>query len=497
MEFLDPKKQKAHFIRLVIGYVLITIALILTTIILLYQAYGFGIKDGEVIQSGLIFMSSRPQPADIYVNGKLRSENTNTRLLMQAGQYNFVLKRDGYRDWKRAITIEGGAVARFDYPVLFPQKLTTKEFKKYDIHPGLSTQSPDRRWELVQTGDFNNFELFDLENPDKPATAVTLPASLFTLTGTSSWQLVEWANDNRHVLLQHLTTNDNLQSSEYILVDRENPPSSVNLTETLGTNPTRIELRNKKYDKYMLYDQAAHTLAMADLNNPKPQLLVDNVLAFKTYGDSEVLYVTTEGAAEGKVAVRLRDNDQTFAIRDVTPSDVYLLDLTKYSGNWYVAAGSSIESRTYVYKNPAQKLRDKPKNPLVPVQVLKATRPNYISFSDNARFIMVENGPQFALYDAETDKGYTYTLNLPMDAPQTHANWMDGHRMMYVSKGKLVVFEFDDANHEVLSSADPSYEPFFDPKYKVLYSFGEQTATATDPTQSLLNSTELLAPADR
>lgn len=188
-------------------------------------------------------------------------------------------------------------------------------------------------------------------------------------------------------------------------------------------------------------------------------------------------------------------------MRQVTPNDTYLLDITKYSGDWYVGVGSSAESRTYVYKNPADHLRDKPKNPLVPVQVLKTPKPNYISFSDNARFIMVENGSQFALYDAETDKGYAYTLdNVPVDAPQTHATWMDGHRLMYVSKGKLVVFEFDDANRETLNVADPNFEPFFDADYKNLYTFGTQTAKAADgsaSTQHLLNTTSMLTPKDQ
>jgi hypothetical protein len=113
---------------------------------------------------------------------------------------------------------------------------------------------------------------------------------------------------------------------------------------------------------------------------------------------------------------------------------------------------------------------------------------------------MVENGTQFALYDAETDRGYVYTLTVPMDAPQTHATWMDGHRLMYVSNGKLVVFEFDDANREILSAADPAFMPFFDPKYKALYSFGSQASKAADGSeisQTILNSTALLTPKDQ
>ena len=126
MDFLDPKKQRAHTIRIMVGYVLIAIALILTTTILIYQAYGFGVdRNGKVIQNGLVFVSSTPNPATIYVNGKKNDNQTNARLLLSSGQDTFSLQRDGYREWKRAVSVEGSSVERFDYPFLFPKTLQT------------------------------------------------------------------------------------------------------------------------------------------------------------------------------------------------------------------------------------------------------------------------------------------------------------------------------------------------------------------------------------
>jgi hypothetical protein len=62
MDYLDPSKERAQTIRLIIGYILIGVAILIATLILLYQAYGFGInKEGQVIQSGLVFMSSQPE----------------------------------------------------------------------------------------------------------------------------------------------------------------------------------------------------------------------------------------------------------------------------------------------------------------------------------------------------------------------------------------------------------------------------------------------------
>ena len=494
MDFLDPKKQRAHLIRLFIGYILVGIALILTTIILLYQAYGFGIKNGEVIQNGLVFVSSRPRPADIYVNNAKRDETTNSRLLLPAGQYTFRLQRDGYRTWQRAITVEGGSVARFDYPVLFPTKLTSSTIRTYDADPGTSTQSPNRRWVMVQDPvGYNVFDVYDLDNLDKNPLTLTLPQNTLHAQGTHSWELVKWANDNKHVLLKHITNTNGTISSEYILVNREEAAETVNLTAKLGVNPTKIELRGDKYDKYYLFDQPTGTLKTATLEEPTPQPLLDHVLDFKSHSDDIVLYATDQGAPAGKSIIELKDGDKTYPIRQVASGSMYLLNLAQYSGDWYVVAGASSDNRVYVYKNPQSSLNKKPDAPLVPVQVLKVPASNYVSFSDNARFIVAESGPQFALYDAETDKGYAYIQKAQLDAPQAHATWMDGHRLMYVSGGKVFVFEFDNANKETLNAADPAHLPFFDNKYENLYSFTGQQNTA----KFLLTNTPLLLPKDQ
>ena len=501
MEFLDPKKQRAHLIRLFIGYFLIGTALILTTIILLYQAYGFGLKNGEVIQNGLIFVSSTPGSADVIVNGKKRNETTNTRLLLPAGQYAFSLEREGYRPWKRSITLEGGAVQRFDYPMLFPQKLVTETTKKYDTPPVIATQSPDRRWLLVQaSADYRIFDVFDFSKPDKNPVALTVPQNIATLNGSvHGWKLVEWANDNSHVLLQHTATVNGQPASEYILINRETPEQSVNLTSVLGVNPAGIELRDKKFDQYFVYTDDRR-LMTASLEKPQPAPFLDRVLGFKTYGDSMVLYATDKDAAAGTSLIRLQDNDKNYTLRSVTAGPAYMLELTEYSGDWYTVAGAPGENRTYIYKNPVASLKDKPNAPLVPVQILKTENPTYVSFSDNARFIVTANGQQFSIYDAEYDKKYAYTTKFPLDAPQLHARWMDGHRLTYVSGGKVTVFDYDNTNSETLSATQPQYGAFFDRNYEVLYAMDAQPAkdaAGKDITQFVLTSTSLRTPGDQ
>jgi hypothetical protein len=46
---------------------------------------------------------------------------------------------------------------------------------------------------------------------------------------------------------------------------------------------------------------------------------------------------------------------------------------------------------------------------------------------------------------------------------------MDGNRLMYVSGGKVVVFDYDHRNLQTLQDASAAYVPFFAPNYSYSY----------------------------
>lgn len=475
---------------LFIGYVLIAVAVVLGARILVYQAYGFGLgKNGAIIQNGLLFFSSQPNPANIYVNGQPESVTTNTRLLLPAGIYHVKLTRNGYRDWQRTVELDGGSVQHFDYPLLIPSSLTVKKIQNFTVGPGLMTQSLDHRWLLVEdAGSMTDFKVYDLKNPAKPPAAISLPASLLAkAAGSESWQLDGWADDNQHVLLQHVYDG----KAEFIMLDRINPDQSVNLNTSLGANPTKLTLKNKKYDQYYLYD-AAGTLQTASLKGTPVTPVLQHVLAYQSYGNDTLLYVTGDGARSGSVLVKMRVGGQASTIRSLPDSTTYLVDLTTYSGTMYVAAGDKADNKVYIYKDPVGQLASQPSHAVVPSQVLHVPQPDYLSFSPNAQFVMISNGNYFGVYDIENDNGYNYTAPEPMDGPQTHANWMDGNRLDYVSGGKLVIFDYDGTNHQTLSAAGAQYLPAFAPDYKDVYSLAPAAGGQFD-----LADTSLLTPADR
>ncbi len=498
MDFLDPARQARHRVILWIGYVLIAAGIVIATLVLLYQAYGFGIgKNGTVIQSGLVFLSSQPDPANIYLNGKLNNSQTNARVSLPAGIYHVQLTRDGYRNWQRTIEVEGGDVQHFDYPFLIPKKLTSKKIQSYAASPPLATQSPDRRWLLIQKpGSMIDFNLYDLKNPDKPAESLRLPDNLLSKAATpgENWQLEEWADDNKHVVLQHNYDG----KSEFILIDRTDLAKSQNIDKVLSANPTKLTLLNKKYDQYYLYDAKTLALQKATLTAPAAVTVLEHVLAYQSYASDTLLYATDSGAPAGKVLVRLKIGDRVYPERTFPAGGTYLLDLTKYSGTLYVAAGASNLDRTYIYKDPVGQLKKLPDHALVPTQVLHVPQPSFVSFSNSAQFIMAENGNQFGVYDIENKKGYSYVTQQPIDAPQQHAAWMDGNRLTYVTGGQLIMFDYDDTNQQIMIPASPAYLPAFAPNFKFVYTLASAPAAASTPAgQVNLNQTPLLTSADQ
>src|SRR5690554_5521518 len=119
MDFLDPKKRRAHVRRLYIGYALMAVLIFGVASLLVLQAFGYSFnpRTGDITQNGLVFIDAHPQAAEVFINGQSKGF-TDQRMVMTNGKYSLELKREGYRDWRRDFVLEGGHIERFVYPFL-------------------------------------------------------------------------------------------------------------------------------------------------------------------------------------------------------------------------------------------------------------------------------------------------------------------------------------------------------------------------------------------
>jgi hypothetical protein len=503
MDFLDPNYERRSQLRLLVGYCLITLVIVIVTRFLLLSSIGYGVNSkGQITRSGLVFISSQPSGATLSLNGVLYASQTNTRVSALAGSYTMQLSHSGYRDWTRPIYIAGGDVQHFDYPFLFPNKLQTTSAADLNATPRLFIQSPDHRWLLIDHPDSAaTFTLYDLKDPKQPVSNdLTLPAGSFTPgDGPQEWALEEWASDSRHVVLLHTYTFKGTTSHEYVLVDRASPTDSVDLTTTLKlTQDQSLTLFNNRISQYYVYDSSSQSLQRINASDGSLVSILQHVLAYKTYADKQILYVTDQPQGQkvpaGQVSVVLQDGQQSYTLRTLPTAPSYTLSLAQYDGDWYVAVGASNDSAVYIYKNPQNQLTANDNGYPAPWRRMAITSPTYVSFSSNTQFLVAESGQNFVVYDLENVDQYRYTAKSPLDQPQLHATWMDGDRLMYVSGGKLVVFDYDNRNRQTLMSALSTFTPVFDGGYTHVFAIAPSARNASAAT---LSSTWLLAPADQ
>ena len=496
MDFLDPVKIRRHKIRLITGYALLGVAIFLTTTVLIFLAFGYGVgKDGQIIQNGLVFVSSKPNPAQINLNGNNTGSSTNARLQLPAGQYTMTLTKTGYRPWVRSLGVEGGSVEHFDYPFLFPVSLNTSSVTQYSAQPALVLQSPNQRWLLIaDPGSLSDFDEYDLSSSKQLAanlTTVSIPAALLPTTAAAqTMTLVGWSSDNVHVLLLDTYAG----GSNYILFDRQTPSDSVDLTKVLNLSSTmQLSLINNAYDNYYIWDSSDGTLSTANLSVPTPTTVLPRVISFASYGTNMVLYVTASTTA-AEVDVNLEQGGTVYDLRKISADPPYQLDFTKYGGNWYYAIGDNVSNKIYIYENPVSELQGQPGQPIVPVYIMKIAEANYLAFSSNTQFIVAENSDNFAVYDADNAKGYAYTLTQPLAAAQ-HATWMDGDRLMLTSNSAVVIFDYDHANLQSLQPAIDGTVPMFDPTFGYMYSLANAPLVAGQTTAPVnFTSTPMLTP---
>lgn len=494
MDFLDPNKERRTRIALLTGYGLIAIAIAIASLVLLYASYGYTVdKDGDVSQRGLVFVSSAPTGANVALNGKTKAK-TNTKLDIGSGSYDMRVSAEGYRDWHKKLTVNGGDVQRFDYPFLIPTTLKSTQIASYTESPLFVTQSLSKRLLLLsEAATQNQFTLLNTRDPKKlESSIITPPTNVATASeGAQRWEPIEWADDNKNVLFLHYYTQAGQEKREYIVIDVNDAGASKNVTRTVAPDTAEeISLFDKKPDAFYGYNPTTKVLRSFTLASTTNRTTLRDVVAYKTYADDTVLYATTTPPTGKQTTtqmniVLLQGARSTVLRKYQNIEQKYLLDIAQYDSDWYVIVAATKDKGAYIYKNPQSQVLKAGSLPAA-WRFLRVPEPQHVSFSATAQLISAQSGQRVGIYDAEDVITRLFTLEKPIDAPQPYAQWMDGHHLVYVSGGMMIIIDYDNTNVQELVTALPTYKPMFSSDYQVLYTM------STGPNiKAFLQSTSL------
>jgi len=504
MDYLDPVKKKQKRSRIMIGYVLLGVAISIATVLLvnITGGYYFDRESGQVIQNGLIYVDSKPESAKISLNGQEQGGRTDARLVVPEGIYDLSLQRDGYRDWTRKLTLDGASVRRVNYARLVPTDLTAVDVRAQELEPSSVSQSIDKRW-LVAAYPNNPLVLqaTDLSNSFLIATEIALPVDILETRNEGTWEILEWADDNKTFLAVFTTTD----LVEYALINRDKPNESLNLSRLFaGEVFDEISLRGRDKESLHLYDSATGVLKTASIDGTTEPLLT-GVIDYETFESDNVVYVTKAGS---NVKVVLKTSDESYDIKQLNTADEYFLTLSDYQSKFLVGVGSSSEEKVTVFYDPIGGIAQNDFSMLpVPTTVLRLENIEELTVSSNSSVILARSGTDFASHEIEEDRSYTFSIDKE-ELDQGHKiRWLDGRHLTLSSGGMQFMIDYDGSNQYDLVDSLPGFGSYFDADIDTLVTMIKKSAPATPEALSdaaaepkttyVLQRTYMRTPADR
>lgn len=450
------RSKRATRIRLTIVYTLmiLSIGLLVAGLYLIIQGYRYNRYQGQLEQGGLVQFESSPSGASVWLDDTQLGIRTGGKLTLTAGNHTISMKKDGYYDWSKQVTVQPGGVLWLDYIRLVPEQLTVTASVALTGAVSSIASYDAKKIALVEDAAQPVVQVVNVDASTPQKLTVAIPSTSYTAPASGesqSFEVVGWAHDNRYFMVKHTYGN----STEWISVDSGSQGVAKNVTTLLGVAASTVAYSKDDANKVFLLDSSADVrqanLDQKTLSGP----LIQNVESFSVYDNSTITYVTQPTEANPKrIAAYLTlgaKSARTVAEFTADASIPARFAVGKYDGNNYltVADGSIVT----VYKGDLS--ASDANNPAAFVKYKVITQKGnvqYVGFSPtDQRFMYAQNANYISTLDTDTGK----VTSRAFATEQTRRiHWLDDDHFMANENGGLQLYDFDGTNvHTLLSAA--------------------------------------------
>lgn len=427
------------------SFMTLTVTVIVALLMLVVLGYQFNNKDGKIEQGGLLQFESIPTGAAVTLDQLKLSSVTNTKATVDRGSHFATYDLAGYRQWQKTITISAGQIGWLSYARLIPTTVTPQTLHAYTTLSG-ALAAPSRQYMLLhEAADSPDFTLVNIQGDTLRYDTLTLPASSYTQPSagkTQSFTISSWSKDTGAILLQH--TYDDTKT-EWILLDRDSPEKSTNITTAYGITPSKVQFAGT--GSKLLFVRTDDTIRRINLDEQTlSRPLATNVDTFSAYDDKTIMYSTTPDS-KGVRTVAYAAVDISSPVTLATyPNDGQPLyaAMSNYFGQRYVAIvhGQSLAITT----GSVPTLTDKGSLATFATETIPAGTSD-LQASDNDRFFALQLPDGYATFDIELKKYDKTTWATESPTPRS-INWLDDYMIWSDNGGELRFYEFDGANQQ-------------------------------------------------
>lgn len=464
MHRINTKKRRTIILRC-LAYGVTVLLSVFTTALLVYIALGyqFDPRSGQVTRSGLLLVNAQPSGTSIHLDGQRRTDVPG-RFVLQTGQYNMLLQKDGYRDWSKDVTIAGSAVESVRYPLLIPENLSSTALRTVNQSPDMVSQSPDQKNLLAQTRSGQPLTVVELDASASTQRVLDLDDTMTLPLG--SLRVLDWTDDSSRALVEHRSGNG---AREVLSVHTRNADESVNITQRYRRSaPTQLQYRTNG-EVYGI--SSSGTLTRYSLQETQSTPVLEDVSQYASSDANRLVFVRTADnkttLEAGVVDQRSSDAPVILSTVERSAADGLAIGSLEFDNNWYAVISDPSAQRADVYRNPLD-------TPILARQLPFTT----ISFtarqllaSPNGQFLLLQNGQRSFVYDFDSLRSYSFTTPQKIRSNRG-IGWATAHHLVVVDdKQQSYVVDFDGTNQQQLQDVTQTTSVYFDEKRESLYFF--------------------------
>lgn len=452
------QKKKRRAVRLIIAQSIMTVSALCMVVFFVFWAMGYTInKSGKIEQNGLIHIITNPPGTTVFVDGKKGIVRTGTSKMLSPGNYEIVITKSGYKTWKNNIEVKPGVLTQLYYPRLIPENKKGEDIRKLK-EPLILTSAPDREKILYAGQNEKIWRIINLKNAgvdgDVSLDFSEILKTFFDEKGNFIGKIekIIWSNDSGSILSLIKTFSDGKEKAQWILLNMRDPKNSVNLTEKLALNFSKVEFNKVSSDRIWVTENGnLRNVNLRDLT--VSQILVDKVSDF--YGAKDLVYYTRN--SEGNTLqgdkkettnckndlAMYRDGEKKTAEVECLKSENVKVAQWEYYGDEYeiivdgdvakIIRGKQLNTE----KEEIFKKKDGIKIGFIPSGVRVA---------ESGRLLVFEGQNGRAIYDVDTEKIYQHKGN--------DGDFIDGYLLWQVKNKKLYLRDFDNTNENEIDDSE-------------------------------------------
>ncbi len=414
------------------GYGVLGLAVVMMTFALVAYGndYTYDWQTGQIVQRGHVILASLPSRIKVKADGKLLGDKTPYQAVWDVGDHTFELARDGYRTWKKTVSVVAGQVTLINYAILVPNEIR-KTIQDTREQIGAPVVSSDRRHlAYIVPGTSPAVYIMDVGS-GQPIKQYQARAA----SGEVSQEVLEsvvWSEDASHLLVR-----SKIGPTTTYRILAAGGGEIINLTDIFKFDFSGIAFSGSNWRQ--LYWISPEGLRRVDVDSRSVSaVLADNVSQFWIAGE-RTLFVRKVLAVPSLWSID-RSGRQQQLIAALTASDSYSVTYANFDGSDELAVVPRTARVGTLYRNI---FSDNPTTRVIARDVDAA------SFSPDGHLVVFYSPLKQVAYDIKrndlTGEDASYEWR---DQPDSLASltWFDNYHLLSVRGGKLYLSEYDGFN---------------------------------------------------